>query len=140
MREEITEEEEMNDDALREVSAALRADGRIQLTALSRKTGVPVSTLYDALTQWKSKGVLRVIGIIDEYAATDRIPDTRKGYSCNKCMAIVHSCTACKRDLAIPGVRLWCDGLFNHACSEDCAMSLFKDTFTTHDRHRQGGV
>ena len=119
----------MNDDMLKEVGAALREDGRVKLTELSRKTGVPVSSLYDALTQWKKQGVLRVIGVIDEVVAMDRLPDLRKGYSCNKCTRMVHSCTACKRDLAIPGVRLWCDGLFSHACSEDCAMSLFKDTF-----------
>ena len=43
----------------------LRKDARIKLTALSRKIGVPISTIYEKLKRFRANGLVRLIALVD---------------------------------------------------------------------------
>ena len=47
------------------VLAHFRKDARCRLTALSRKTGIPVSTLYDKLVQYKKSVVHKTVSLLN---------------------------------------------------------------------------
>jgi DNA-binding Lrp family transcriptional regulator len=47
------------------VLAHFRQDARCRLTALSRKTGIPVSTLFDKLREYESTVVPRMVSLLD---------------------------------------------------------------------------
>ncbi len=43
----------------------LRKNSRIKLTDLSRKTGMPVSTIYEKLKRFRADGLVRLIGLVN---------------------------------------------------------------------------
>ena len=45
--------------------SCLRKDSRIKLTDLSRKTGVPVSTIYERLRKFRASGLVRLTALVD---------------------------------------------------------------------------
>jgi len=45
--------------------SCLRKDSRIKLTDLSRKTGMPVSTIYEKLKRFRASGLIRLTAIVD---------------------------------------------------------------------------
>ncbi|MEM2915901.1 MAG: Lrp/AsnC family transcriptional regulator [Candidatus Woesearchaeota archaeon] len=47
------------------ITGILRQNARIKLTELSRRTGIPVSTLFDRLHDLNSLGVTRLCAILD---------------------------------------------------------------------------
>ena len=47
------------------VLSAFRTDGRVQLTELSRRTGLPVSTLHERLKRYVEQGILKPIALLN---------------------------------------------------------------------------